>query len=59
MDEVIKVGYYHYSSIIIRLIAKIVPRLRLLINKLFYYIYNHHCTYLVLVVRYCGAFELL
>ncbi len=59
MDEVIKVGYYHYSSIIIRLIAKIVPRLRLLINKLFYYIYNRHCTYLVLVVRYCGAFELL
>ncbi len=38
MDEVIKIGYYHYSSIIVRLIAKIVPRGRSLINKRFYYV---------------------
>ena len=59
MDEVIKIGYYHYSSIIIRLIAKIVPRGRSLINKLFYYIFNLRCTCMVLVVHYLGAFGLL
>ena len=36
MDEVIKLSYDHYSSIVIRLIAKIVPRERSLINKHFY-----------------------
>ena len=59
MDEVIKTGYDHYSSIVIRLIAKIVPRGRPLINKLFYYIRNLCCTYMVLSLPHCGALVLL
>ena len=59
MDEVIKVGYYHYPSINIRLKAKVLPRQRSLINRHFYCIYNYRCTFLVLFVRCCSAFRLL